>query len=69
MNILIVDEIHPSLFEMLKQAGFAYRYEPTFKRADILIHIADYEGLIIRSKTSIDEEILQKATNQLNNDF
>jgi D-3-phosphoglycerate dehydrogenase len=61
MNILIVDEIHPSLFEMLKQAGFSYRYEPSFKRADILIHIADCEGLIIRSKTFVDEEILQKA--------
>lgn len=62
MNILIVDDTHPSMFEMLKQAGFRYRYEPTFKRTDILAHIADYEGLIIRSKTSIDEEILQKAT-------
>jgi D-3-phosphoglycerate dehydrogenase len=61
MNILIVDDTHPSLFEMLKQAGFVYRYEPAFKRADILTHIADYEGLIIRSKTFIDEEILQKA--------
>lgn len=61
MNILIVDDTHPSLFEMLKQAGFTYRYEPAFKRADILAHIADYEGLIIRSKTFIDEEILQKA--------
>lgn len=61
MNILIVDDTHPSLFEMLKQAGFTYRYEPTFKRTDILIHIADYEGLIIRSKTFIDEAILQNA--------
>lgn len=61
MNILIVDDIHPSLFEMLKQAGFEYRYEPAFKRADILTHIADCEGLIIRSKTFIDEEVLQKA--------
>lgn len=61
MNILIVDDTHPSMFEMLKQAGFVYRYEPAFKRTDILTHIADYDGLIIRSKTFIDEEILQKA--------
>jgi D-3-phosphoglycerate dehydrogenase / 2-oxoglutarate reductase len=62
MTILIADDLHPSMFEMLQAAGLNYRYEPTFKRADILTHIADYEGLIIRSKTFIDEEVFQKAT-------
>ncbi len=62
MKILIADDVHPSLFEMLHEAGFTYCYEPTFKRADIVNHIAEYEGLVIRSKTYIDEEILQKAS-------
>ncbi|AEI51393.1 2-hydroxyacid dehydrogenase [Runella slithyformis] len=61
MKILIVDEMHPSLFPMLDEAGLAYRYEPAFKRAHILSHIADYEGLVIRSKTVIDEEVLLQA--------
>ena len=62
MNILIVDEVHPSLFEMLDQAGLAYRYEPSFKRAQILEYIGDFEGLIIRSKTPVDIELLNCAT-------
>ncbi len=62
MNILIVDEVHPSLFEMLDQAGLAYRYEPSFKRAQILEFIVDFEGLIIRSKTPVDVELLNCAT-------
>jgi D-3-phosphoglycerate dehydrogenase len=62
MKILIADDVHPSMFEMLNEVGFTYCYEPTFKRADILNHIAEYEGLIIRSKTYVDEEILQKAS-------
>lgn len=62
MNILIVDEVHPSLFEMLDQAGLAYRYEPSFKRAQILEYIIDFEGLIIRSKTPVDVELLNYAT-------
>ncbi|MFN8343708.1 MAG: 2-hydroxyacid dehydrogenase [Spirosomataceae bacterium] len=62
MTILIADDIHPSLFDMLRQAGCAYRYEPAFKRADILAHIADFDGLIIRSKTYIDEEVLERAS-------
>jgi D-3-phosphoglycerate dehydrogenase len=61
VKILIVDEMHPSLFPMLDQAGLLYRYEPTFKRPQILSHIGEYEGLIIRSKTVIDEEVLQHA--------
>ena len=62
MNILVVDEVHPSLFEMLDQAGLAYRYEPSFKRAQILEFIVDFEGLIIRSKTPVDVELLNCAT-------
>lgn len=62
MTILIADDLHPSMFDMLQAAGLSYRYEPTFKRADLLAHIAEYEGLIIRSKTFIDEEVFQKAT-------
>ncbi len=61
VKILIVDEMHPSLFPMLDQAGLSYRYEPTFKRPQILSHIGEYEGLIIRSKTVIDEEVLHQA--------
>ena len=62
LKILIVDEIHPSLFEMLDGAGFSYDYQPSLKRNGILELITGYEGLIIRSKTPIDEEFLQKAT-------
>ncbi|MFN4145341.1 MAG: NAD(P)-dependent oxidoreductase [Runella sp.] len=62
MNVLIVDEIHPSLFEMLDSLDLKYSYLPHLKRADILNHIADYEGLIIRSKTRVDTEILAVAS-------
>jgi len=61
MTILIVDDVHPSLFNLLAKEGFAYRYEPNFKRSDILNHIADFGGLIIRSKTKIDKEVFEKA--------
>ncbi|MEZ4904649.1 MAG: NAD(P)-dependent oxidoreductase [Spirosomataceae bacterium] len=61
MKVLIVDDVHVSMFEMLERVGFTYRYEPTFKRVDILNDIAEYEGLIIRSKTPVDEVLLQHA--------
>jgi D-3-phosphoglycerate dehydrogenase / 2-oxoglutarate reductase len=62
MKILIADEMHPSLFAMLDAHGWQYDYYPAFRRNDIIGHLADYEGLVIRSKTRIDEELLTQAT-------
>ncbi|GAB2557227.1 2-hydroxyacid dehydrogenase [Spirosoma aerophilum] len=62
-SILIADEMHPSLFAMLDQANFRYDYQPKITRAELVTAIAPFDGLIIRSKTTIDEELLTHATN------
>lgn len=62
MKILIADSMHPSLFEMLRDEGWDYSYHPEFRREDILTNISGYEGLVIRSKTNVDEEMLSSAT-------
>ncbi|WP_026632908.1 2-hydroxyacid dehydrogenase [Dyadobacter alkalitolerans] len=62
MKILIADSMHPSLFEMLRDEGWDYSYHPEFRREDILNNISGYEGLMIRSKTNVDEEMLAAAT-------
>lgn len=62
MKILIADQMHPSLFAMLDSQGWAYDYRPDFRRNDIISCLADYDGLIIRSKTRIDEELLTQST-------
>ncbi|MDO1447633.1 2-hydroxyacid dehydrogenase [Rhodocytophaga aerolata] len=62
-HILVVDEMHPSLLPMLSAKGIQADYKPAFVRKDILENIAPYDGIIIRSKTVIDEEILSRATN------
>ncbi len=62
MRILIADTMHHSLFEMLEQLNLDYSYHPEFARADIIHSIPGYEGLMIRSKTSVDAEILACAT-------
>ena len=59
--ILIADEMHPSLFAMLNTAGFTYDYKPGITRAELLASLAPYTGLIIRSKTNVDEEVLSHA--------
>jgi D-3-phosphoglycerate dehydrogenase len=63
MNILVVDEMHPSLLPMLSAKGIQAEYKPTIQRKEILDSIAPFDGVIIRSKTVIDEEFLAKAPN------
>jgi D-3-phosphoglycerate dehydrogenase / 2-oxoglutarate reductase len=59
--ILIADEMHPSLFAMLDAAGFGYDYQPAIKRPDLLTRLPDFDGLIIRSKTTVDAGLLAAA--------
>ena len=61
--ILIADEMHPSLFVLLDEAGFTYDYQPTIDRQTLLTVLAPFEGLIIRSKTRVDAELLNAAPN------
>ena len=59
--ILIADEMHPSLFAMLDEAGFTYDYQPAIDRRTLLTALAAFEGLIIRSKTRVDTELFSVA--------
>lgn len=61
MKILIADSMHSSLFPMLEEQNWEYDYQPGFRRQDIIDAIPDYEGLIIRSKTTVDKEMLDAA--------
>ena len=61
MKILIADSMHSSLFTMLKEQGWEYAYQPDFRRQDIIDALPDYEGLVIRSKTFVDQEVLAAA--------
>lgn len=60
-KIIIADNMHPSILTMLEESGFAHEYQPGITRAELLEKIGDFEGIIIRSKTVLDEEFLQKA--------
>lgn len=62
MRILVADEMHPSLMPMLRRRGFEVTYRPDITRAQLLNDIGPYEGLFIRSKTTLDEDFLVHAT-------
>ncbi|MBV6645662.1 MAG: phosphoglycerate dehydrogenase [Cyclobacteriaceae bacterium] len=61
MKILIADKMHPSIQSMLTDRGASFDYLPEIDRKGILERIGEYDGLIIRSKTKVDEELLKHA--------
>ena len=62
MKILIADSMHASLFEMLEAQKWDYDYHPEYKREDIKNALPGYDGLMIRSKTFLDREMLENAS-------
>ena len=62
-QILIIDEMHPSIIPLLEDAGYHVDYRPEIQRAAIMELISQYHGLIIRSKTPMDRPLLERATN------
>jgi len=61
-NILIVDDIHPIFIEQAQALGYTCNYQPTIKLEEALGIIAEYEGLLIRSKFRVDKQVLDTAT-------
>lgn len=57
-KILIIDDLHPSIEQMLSDIGYECDYLPQITRQEILEKKDDYEGVLVRSKTFLDTEIL-----------
>ena len=56
--------MHPSILDMFNDLGIDADYFPEISREDLISRIASYEGLVIRSKTTVDRELI-KAGQQL----
>ncbi|QNK76699.1 hydroxyacid dehydrogenase [Winogradskyella sp. PAMC22761] len=62
MKILHLDANHPLLLNQLNDLGFTNHEDFTSSKSEIEAKIADYDGLIIRSRFSIDKAFLDAAT-------
>lgn len=61
MKLLVVDDIHSVFLEKTRQVGFVVDYLPDLDRAGAERIIGDYDGLVIRSKFSVDAAFLDKT--------
>lgn len=63
MRILILDKISKNGIEMMKKEGIEVDLKTDFPRENIGEIIDDYEGVVVRSKTKLTREILEKTKN------
>ena len=62
MKILHIDKNHPLMLSQLSAQGFENEEDYTNTKEAIESKIADYDGIIIRSRFPIDKTFLYKAT-------
>jgi D-3-phosphoglycerate dehydrogenase len=60
-KILVADEMHESITDLLSEIGYSCDYHPNIDRSGILAIIDQYMGLIIRSKTKVDKELIDRG--------
>lgn len=63
MKVLHLDVNHPLIIEQFNALGFQNDEDYTSSKEQIEEKIGEYEGVIIRSRFTIDESFLDKATN------
>ena len=63
MRILQLDQNHPLITEQLSAKGFLMDEDTTSTYQEVLEKIADYDGIIIRSRIPIDQNFIEHAKN------
>ncbi|OXB25382.1 hydroxyacid dehydrogenase [Flavobacterium tructae] len=63
IKILHIDSNHPVLWQQLEDAGFENYADFKSSKEEIEAKIANYNGIVIRSRFKIDKTFLDQATN------
>ncbi len=60
MKFIVIDQVHPVLFELFDGQGIEYDYVPEIQIDILGSIISNYEGLVVRNKL-IDKDLIKKA--------
>jgi len=63
MKILHIDTNHPLLIDQLNDLGFINDEDYSSSKKEVETKISAYDGIIIRSRFTIDQTFLDNATN------
>ena len=62
MSVLVCEKIGDSGVELLRDSGFAVELGIEWDRGELLENVSRFDGLLIRSATTVDAELLERAT-------
>ncbi len=62
-KVLITETIHECIISILEDIGYEVHYKPNIDRQGIIDILANYTGVIIRSKTPADKELISAGKN------
>ena len=60
-SVLICDQVNPTLNEILEKNGLQVTYEPEITPEQIAEKIGNFDVVVVRSRTKITSELIQKA--------
>ena len=61
-NILITDKIDKSVIDQIKNPNkFFFDYQPEITPQDLIKIIPNYQGLVVRSRTKVTQEVIDKG--------
>ncbi len=61
LRVLITDPVDDLILETLHGAGLEVDYRPTISRGELLNIVEGYDALVVRSRTRVDREVLERA--------
>ena len=62
-RILFLETVHPVLAEKLNELGFECEFNYSISYDELLNCISQYNGIILRSRISFDEQLIQAGSN------
>ena len=62
MKVLFIDSVHPILEQRLTDLKFICEHDYHSSREKLLSKMSNYDGVIIRSRTPVDKEFLDAAS-------
>ena len=62
-KILIADKVDKSVIDQIKNSNFTFNYQPEITPQDLIKTISNYEGLIVRSRTKVTVDVIDRGHN------
>lgn len=63
LNVLIADKVDKSVIGQIKNPKFTFDYQPEITPQDLMKTISNYEGLVVRSRTKVTADVIDRGHN------